>query len=162
MVAARLVTYSHGMTPKPFPKLNETGFMLCAALLITSTGCVGYVNGPRHGYVARTAVSAPVVMAQEDYVYYPGYQMYYGSRSHQYYYQEGSSWVARPAPQGVSVNVLLGSPSVAMDFHDGPAMHHAQVVQTYPRTWTKSGGNNGRKTDLRKRSKDDKRDERNR
>jgi len=33
-------------------------------------------------------------------------------------------WVSRPAPMGVSADVLLASPSVKMDFHDSPANHH--------------------------------------
>jgi hypothetical protein len=43
--------------------------------------------------------------------------------------------VARPAPRGVTVNVLLASPSVKMNFHDAPAQHHAAVVKQYPKNW---------------------------
>lgn len=149
------------MPSTTFSKANQTGFVLCVALVATLTGCVGYAgrSHPRSGYMVRTEVSAPVVVVQDDYVYYPSYQMYYGSRSRQYYYQDGSSWVARPAPQGIAVNVLLASPSVTMDFHDRPERHHAQVVQTYPRTWTRSDGNHGRKNDRRKESKGDDKDD---
>src|SRR5512141_2940742 len=84
------------------------------ALAFTLNGCLGYVDQPGDRY-ARGRQSArfqPSIV--EDYVYYPGYQTYYGSRTHQYYYQDGPSWVARPAPQGVSLNVLVSAPSVQM------------------------------------------------
>ena len=82
-------------------------------------------------------------MVQDDYVYYPGYEVYYSSSRHQYAYREGRAWVSRPAPRGVSVNVLLASPSVRMNFHDAPAQHHSAVVQQYPRNWKPPGANQG-------------------
>jgi hypothetical protein len=125
---------------KLFFKADKAGCVLGAVLLVTLTGCVGYVDGPRAGvYVA------PVVVMQDDYVYYPNYEVYYSSSRHQYAYLEGGAWVTRPAPRGVSVNVLLASPSVRMDFHDSPAHHHAAVVQQYPRNWAPPGPNQGRK-----------------
>ena len=149
------------MIQKLFSSTRGLGLSVCAALLSLSVGCVGYVERPqgRSARVTRTVVAGPVFIEQDDYVYYPSYQVYYGSRSHQYYYQDGPSWVARPAPLNLSVSVLLASPSVTMDFHDGPSAHHAQVIRTYPRTWTKSGGNNGRKEGHKKNSRDDRRDD---
>ena len=82
---------------------------------------------------------------QDDYVYYPNYECYYSVSRHQYAYLEGNAWVARPAPRGVSVDVLLASPSVKMDFHDSPANHHAAVVKQYPKNWKPSGANQGQK-----------------
>jgi hypothetical protein len=111
--------------------------VLGLALMGALAGCVGYVDGP------RVAVFAPV----DDYVYYPGYEVYYSSSRHQYAYREGNAWVARSAPRGVSVNVLLASPSVRMNFHDSPANHHADVVRQYPRSWSPQGGNQGHKDD---------------
>jgi hypothetical protein len=132
---------------KLFFKADKVGLVLCAALLGTLTGCVGYVDGPR-------AEVGTTVVVQDDYVYYPGYEVYYSSSRHQYAYREGRAWVSRPAPRGVSVNVLLASPSVRMDFHDSPAQHHAAVVQQYPRNWAPPGSNQGKKENR----KDDKRD----
>ena len=102
--------------------------MLCAALLTTLTGCVGYVDGPR----AEVYAAPPVVVVQDHYVYYPDYEIYYSSSRHQYFWPEGGAWVSRPAPRGVSVDVLLASPSVRMNFHDSPANHHAEIVRQYP------------------------------
>ena len=132
---------------KIFFKTDKVGFVLCAALLGTLTGCVGYVDGPRAGYYAEPSVA----VVQDDYVYYPGYEVYYSSSRHQYAYREGSAWVSRPAPRGVSVNVLLASPSVRMDFHDSPAQHHAAIVRQYPKNWAPPGSNQGqnRKDDKR-------------
>ena len=102
------------------------------------TGCVGYVDGPRHGrmHPQTTPVYVETGMAvQDDYVYYPGYEVYYSSNRRQYTYRDGGSWVSRPTPPRVSVDVLFASPSVRLDFHDSPARHHARVVRQYPRHW---------------------------
>ena len=131
---------------KLFIQTNKVGFVLCAALLGTLTGCVGYVDGPRTGVY----VAPPVVVVQDDYIYYPGYQVYYSSSRHEYAYREGRTWVSRPAPRGVSVDVLVASPSVRMDFHDSPANHHAAVVKQYPKNWAPPGSNQGRNSDNRK------------
>ena len=125
---------------KFFFQSGKAGFVLGAALLVTLTGCVGYVDGPRAGVY----VAPPVVEIQDDYVYYPGYGVYYSSSRHQYAYREGRTWVSRPAPRGVSVDVLMVSPSVRMDFHDSPANHHAAVVKQYPKNWAPPGSNQGR------------------
>jgi hypothetical protein len=126
---------------KLFFKADKAGFVWGAVLLVTLTGCVGHVDGPRAGIQGEPYT----VVVLDDYVYYPNYEVYYSSSRHQYAYREGSAWVARPAPRGVSVDVLLASPSVRMDFHDSPAQHHAAVVQKYPRNWAPPGSNQGRK-----------------
>ena len=111
-----------------FFQTNKLSLVLSAALLTTLTGCVGYVDGPRAGVY----VAPPVVVVEDDYIYYPDYEVYYSSSRHQYAYLDGGAWVSRPAPRGVSVNVLLASPSVRMNFHDSPANHHAEIAREYP------------------------------
>ena len=133
-------------------KAGKAGFLLGVVLLVTLTGCVGYVEGPRAGVQVEPYAFA----VQDDYVYYPNYECYYSVSRHQYAYREGNAWVARPAPRGVSVDVLMASPSVRMDFHDSPAQHHAAVVKQYPKNWKPSGSNRDQKGN----GKDDKRDER--
>ncbi len=110
---------------------GRVGFVLAAAALMTLTGCVAYVDGPR----GEIDAGPPVFVAQDDYVYYPSYGVYYSSSRRQYANLEGGAWVARPAPRGVTVDVLLASPSVRMDFHDSPANHHAAIVKQYPKNW---------------------------
>lgn len=123
-----------------FSKSNLVGLALCATLVGTLTGCVGYVQGPSAGvYVA------PAVVVQDDYVYYPNYGVYYSTSRGQYAYQENGAWVSRPAPRGVSVDMLRASPSVEMNFHDSPANHHAAVVQQYPKNWKPSASKQGGK-----------------
>jgi hypothetical protein len=123
-------------------KCSKIGLGLGAALLGALTGCIGYVDGPRQsggyappppGYVASG------VVVQDDYVYYPSYEVYYSSNRRQYIYRDGRSWVSRPAPPRVSVDVLYSSPSVRLDFHDSPAIHHATVVRQYPKHWAPPG-----------------------
>jgi hypothetical protein len=122
---------------------NQAALVLGATLLVTLTGCVGYVDRPAQGsvYVEPNATFA----VQDDYVYYPNYECYYSVSRNQYAYREGNTWVARPAPRGVTVNVLRASPSVKMEFHDSPANHHAAVAKQYPKNWkdNQPGGNNG-------------------
>jgi len=138
-------------------KNSKIGFVFGAVLLAVLTGCVGYDDRPHHARVYGAPPPdyvEPVVVMQDDYVYYPSYQVYYSSTRRQYIYLEGRSWVTRPAPPHVSVDVLFSSPSVRLDFHDAPSSHHSRVVQQYPKHWTPPGhrkddgddgkGNNGK------------------
>lgn len=122
---------------------SKIGFVFGTALLGVLTGCVGYVDGPPYagGYAPAPAVYV------DDYVYYPGYQLYYSSHRHQYIYRDGRSWVTRAAPPRVSAEVLFASPSVRLDFHDSPAIHHTTVVRQYPKHWKPSGPNHGNNQD---------------
>jgi hypothetical protein len=75
---------------------------------------------------------------QDNYTYYPAYGIYFGARSQLFHYPQHDGWAARPEPEGINVDVLRGSSSVPMGFHDAPSHHHAAVVQQYPQTWTPS------------------------
>ena len=127
-----------------FGQSNYPRVILGTAVLIILTGCVGYIGEPsrREVYVAPP-VMEPEILVQDDYVFYPSYGVYYSSNRHQYFYQDRGAWISRPAPRGVSVNVLLRSPSVRMDFHDSPANHHAAMVQRYPKNWAPPGRGRG-------------------
>ena len=121
-------------------KSSKIGFVLGAAFLGALTGCAGYVDKPHHDHARGYPPPPPVylergVAVQDDYVYYPGYEVYYSSNRRQYIYQDGLSWVTRPAPPRVSVDVLFASPSVRLDSQDSPAVHHAKVVQQNPKHW---------------------------
>lgn len=100
-----------------------------------ATGCAYENQHPSVGYHETTRV---VVADQDDYVYYPQYEVYYSNTRHQYRYRDGNNWAWRSAPPGVSANVLYSSPSVRMNFHDSPEHHHNDVVRTYPRNWKHS------------------------
>jgi hypothetical protein len=118
--------------------LLTIGFVSAATAFGTLTGCVTRVEEPHHAR-AHAHAPPPPVYVQDDYVYYPGYEVYYSNRRGQYTYRDGRSWVSRPAPPRVSVDVLFASPSVRLDFHDSPSRHHDQVVRQYPKHWTPSG-----------------------
>lgn len=121
-----------------------------AALLAALTGCVGYVDEPRHQNVHVQPPSVWVDSSDavpDDYVYYPAYQVYYGSSRHQYLYLEGRSWVSRPAPPRVSIDVLLASPSVRLDSHDHPSLHHAEIARQYPKHWAPAESGHGNQRD---------------
>ena len=120
--------------------------MFGITLLGGLTGCIGYVDGPGHARVYAPPPSVSIeagVGVEPGYVYYPGYQVYYSSHTRQYVYLDGRSWVSRPAPPRVSVDVLVASPSVTLDFHDSPSVHHRTVVQQYPKHWAPPGSNRG-------------------
>jgi hypothetical protein len=131
---------------KHFFKTNKIGFVLGAVLVAALTQGVNYADGQNVGItVTPPVVVAPAVVIQDDYVYYPNYAIYYNSHRHQYAYLENGAWVLQPAPQGVSVEVLLASPSVRMDFHDSPANHHAEMLRKYPKNWKSSDVHHDRK-----------------
>lgn len=125
-------------------KNSKIVFLFGAVLLVVLTGCVGYDDRPHHTRVYGSPPPVyvePVVVMQDDYVYYPSYQVYYSSTRRQYIYLEGRSWVTRPAPPRVSVDVLFRSPSVSVDFHDSPSAHHSRIVRQYPKHWAPPGHN---------------------
>ena len=113
------------------------------------TGCVGYVDRPTQGSV----YVEPAFAVQDDYIYYPQYECYYSVSRHQYAYREGNAWVSRPAPRGVSENVLRASPSVKMNFHDSPRNITPSWSKQYPKNWKPSG------CEARQSQKDDQRDD---
>jgi hypothetical protein len=137
-----------------FFKAGHAALVSGALLLATLTGCI--VDGPRDRVYVATPPMEATVIVQDDYVYYPGYDVYYSSNRRQYLWLDGGAWVSGPGPRGVSVNVLMASPSVRMDFHDSPALHHAAIVRQYPKNWAPPDPEQGRK-EIRK---DDKREER--
>src|ERR1051326_405079 len=107
-------------------KRSKLGFAIRAAVMAMLLGGAGCVYGPPH---AGYAESPPVYVdggevVQDDYVYYPRYEVYYSNYRHQYLYRDGRSWVSRPAPPRVSAEVLFTSPSVRLDFHGYPANPH--------------------------------------
>jgi len=121
---------------------TQVGLVLSLALAGMLTGCVGFEEEPDAGYYTPYTPPAAVAV-QDDYIYYPNYECYYSVSQHQYTYRVDNDWVSRPAPRDVSVNVLLASPSVKMDFHDSPAPHHAAVVKQYPKNRTPSLAKSG-------------------
>lgn len=126
--------YCQDMNDKKTSFTSATvGLVLGTVLLGALTGCVTYVDRPAQGSVYED--NSAIFLAQDDYVYYPNYECYYSVSRHQYVYRDGRNWVSRPAPRGVTVNVLLASPSVRMNFHDAPTQHHAVVIQQYPKNW---------------------------
>jgi len=130
---------------KQFIKTNKIGIVLGAVLLAAVAENAANAGGVVVGIniTPPIVVAPPVVVAQDDYVYYPNYGVYYNSNRHQYAYLNGGAWVYAPAPYGVSVGVLLASPSVHMDFHDSPEHHHAEMMQKYPRNWNGGGQDHG-------------------
>ena len=144
------------MNKKYFLKANNVGFVLSAALLVALVECVSSANGQSVGItITPPVVVAPVVLAQDDYVYYPSYGIYYNSGRHQYAYLQGSAWLWAPAPSGVTVDVLLASPSVNMNFHDSLANHHATTLRMYPRNWKPSGTHQDKRENLKPGPPDD-------
>lgn len=146
--------YPPVMETKPTILAGVVGFVFSAIVLPLQTGCVA--EGHTH---TSASVHADVVLDDDDYVYYPEYEVYYSSRHRNYVYLDGRTWVRRPAPSGISVDVLLASPSVHVDFHDAPARHHDRVIRTYPRNWRPSGHNHGPRDNDRRRDRRNDRDD---
>ncbi len=124
-------------------KVSKIGFLSGVALLSALAGCVGHGDGPRpvSGYAPppRDYVESEVVTLQDDYVYYPDYQVYYVSNRRQFVYLQDRSWVSRSVPPRVPAEALFASRSVRLDFHDSPSIHHATVVREFPKHWVTPG-----------------------
>lgn len=124
-----------------FSKPSKAGGVLTSMLLLMLTGCGPHVD--KRG--ASVTVASPAVEVQDDYVYYPDYEIYYSSSRHQYASFHGGAWISEPAPRGVSIAMLRASRSVKMDFHDAPANHHAAIVRQYPKATHPARANQVRK-----------------
>jgi hypothetical protein len=113
------------MNPTPLPTriFRLLPLVPCVAFLLTLAGCA---------YEAGYASGSVAVVASDDYVYYPGYEVYYSNTHHRYIYRDGNRWVTRPQPPRTWSRE---APSVHMEFHDTPERHHTEVVRTYPRNW---------------------------
>ena len=149
------------MNPKAFLSLPSAGVVGCALLAVTLTGCLTEGSYHSQGYRSGPQVQASVAF-EDDYDYYPGYETYYSRTRHEFVYRDGRTWVRRPQPQGISVDLLFAAPSVRMAFRDSPERHHRQVTRTYPRRWSPSGPGRNAKPDRRdehgdNRNRDDRR-----
>jgi hypothetical protein len=136
--------YRPPMTKINFQTTSMSGLVLGTALLAAMIGCtkeapIAEVAAAPAAVVAPSDPTPIMADAQDDYVYYPNYEVYYSSNHHQYRYRDGNAWVTRSAPPHVAVNVLFASPSVRMDFHDTPDRHHDTVVRSYPKNWSPPG-----------------------
>jgi hypothetical protein len=138
-----------------------TGLLAGAAFLLLLSGC--YTNGSVRstGYQGRAAGHSEVAVTYEDdFDYYPGYEVYYSRNRNEYVYRDGNAWVRRPQPNGVSLDVLLASPAVRMDFRDAPELHHDTVVRSYPKNWKRPESKGEVKQDKTDQKDDNKKDER--
>jgi hypothetical protein len=116
------------------------GLAVGTVLSLLSTGCVSESRGYGRSSGRHESVQAQVVVTyQDDYDYYPDYEIYYSRNRREYVYRDGGSWIRRSQPQGITLDVLLATPSVRVDFHDEPEHHHDRVVKTYPRNWRPPG-----------------------
>ena len=148
MAPAIFPEYSQPMNNKQhFFKPKQAGFVLGAVLLAALTQGVSNADAQPVGITVTPPVVVVPAVVLENYVYYPNYGIYFNSRRHQYVYLKGDVWVTQPAPEGVSVEVLMASPSVNMDFHDSPERHHAEMLKKYPRDWKPSGAHEDQKDD---------------
>lgn len=115
---------------------RNLSFVIASAVLVTATtllfvmtGCVtddtGYPRVRGNAYVSF----------EDDYDYYPRYETYYSRSRREFVYRDGGQWVRRREPSGVSINVILSTPSVRLDFRGSPERHHNDVIRSYPRDW---------------------------
>jgi hypothetical protein len=131
------------------------GLLVCSGLLVTMSGCVyGGRHSPATAQVTLRSPGPSLIVIEDDYDYYPGYEIYYSRNRHEYVYRDGTSWVRRNQPAGISVDVLLASPAVRVDFRDAPERHHATVVRSYPRNWKGPDSKPDNKDEKKKDHKD--------
>lgn len=120
----------------PAPLAASISIVVGSACLLLCGACGSGTPSGRGGYRSSRAVEVHPGMAfEDDYDYYPSYEVYYSRNLHEYVYFDRNRWVRSSEPSIVSLNVLLASPAVRMDFRDSPERHHAAVVRSYPRDW---------------------------
>jgi hypothetical protein len=147
---------------KKSPLLTTTAGLLAGTAFLTAfTGCDTDDNS-RHGRYrdrdrANAHGQASVVVYEDDYDYYPGHEVYYSRNRQEYVYRDGSQWVRRREPSGVTLDVLLATPSVRVDFRDSPERHHDSVVRRYPRNWNRQDDRGDRRRDDRDEQRDGRR-----
>ncbi|HET7537937.1 MAG TPA: hypothetical protein VFJ90_15865 [Candidatus Didemnitutus sp.] len=113
------------LPPTRFPWIPWLLAAMAAALSFSLDGC--YQPTPGHVSVAATEV-----IGADDYVYYPGSEVYY-SPAHRYYvYYDHGAWVHHPTPPRVWVRE---APSVTVHLRESPQYHHPEVVRQYPHNW---------------------------
>jgi hypothetical protein len=115
-----------------------------ALLLLAFAGCAsdsGYYQSSSIGYDNR----GRAVSYEDDYDYYPGYEVYYARSRHEYVYRDGNRWVRSNNYPRANSQVLLSSPSVRVDFRDSPERHHDTVVRRYPHDWRQDRDGDGRR-----------------
>lgn len=136
-------------TPRFVPLLSLVLLLPVAGAVLIAAGCA---SEPRRGYGYGGGGRADVVIGEDDYDYYPAYEVYYSRRHRDYYYRDGQAWVRRPAPP----RGFQRGPFVPMTFHDAPDHHHPEIIKTYPRTWRPNVQNDSHPNDRRG---DDRRDD---
>jgi hypothetical protein len=85
------------------------------------------------------------VVYEDDYDYYPGYEVYYARNRGEYVYRDGNRWVRSRTYPRANSQVLFSSPSVRVEFRDSPERHHDYVVRRYPRDWRRDRDGDGRR-----------------
>jgi hypothetical protein len=105
------------------PLFSVTGLVFLAAISTAGLiGCAGHAESSLPAYIDD----------DDDYVYYPDHEVYYGTRRHQYVYLDGAIWTRDGSPSNIFVSRLASSQSVQMAFHDSPEDHHSEVLGKYP------------------------------
>src|SRR5688572_30085700 len=90
----------------PYPQLTATiGLLTGTGLLLALVGCATGGSYRRGGYRSgpETQVQATILF-EDDYDYYPGYEVYYSRNRHEYVYRDRDRWVRRAEPGGVTLN----------------------------------------------------------
>ncbi|MDI1247652.1 MAG: hypothetical protein PSV13_02090 [Lacunisphaera sp.] len=137
--------------------VRGAGLLAGGIILGALAGCMSDDTYARRGDRGRhLGQTQATVVYMDDYDYYPGYEVYYSRNRREYVYRDGSNWVRRSEPRGITVDVLLAAPSVRVDFRDSPERHHSTVVKSYPRDWKKA---EPKREDQRKNDKDSRKDD---
>jgi hypothetical protein len=104
------------------------------------TGCPKQPPPPPAPAAPQVVAAPPATVVEEPpvadgLVYYPDYEIYYDPVGAVYWWNHAGVWVSDREPYGVSVDVLLHSPSAHLNFRGSPAEHHAEIVRQYPHGW---------------------------
>ena len=112
------------------------GISLGILLLMFLVGCA---DSPPWGAWSKAPTRQQITAALrrvDTYIYFSNYQIYRHPGRGEYVFWDGQAWItSKEPPLEVTAELLLGSPTVQLEFDDHPAKHHREVVQRYPRDW---------------------------
>lgn len=134
--------------PTRLPVAPLAGVAVLSGVLALLAGCYATqtATSPYSQPVYTTAVGQPVYggsYGPDDYVYYPGAEVYYNTSRHEYVYPRNGRWVRQTQAPRISV----WGPSVHLTLRDGPEHHHDQIRREYPRNWHPGPGSDRRDWD---------------
>jgi hypothetical protein len=74
--------------------------------------------------------------APGNFIFYPGYRLYFGRQNQLYHYPPHDGWAAQPESEGINIDIFGGSPTVRAESDDAPPFHPSTDMRQYRPIWS--------------------------